>query len=172
MPILYCSTKSGGVDIPEPYDPNAILDYSFLYKPNQYKVNTQYSRFDVVLPTVFSGFYFECIDSGISGSVEPTWPTDLGMTLTDNTVTWKSREYNWYLDPAEGIEVNGLGGYLSTWTATNGVTVGNNVATDRATKIWVLTVPVGVTKFSITNKITTTTGRTDDRTVNIKVINR
>ena len=35
-----------------------------------------------------SGLVFECTTAGTSGSSEPTWPTDIGGTLTDNTVVW------------------------------------------------------------------------------------
>ena len=35
-----------------------------------------------------SGLVFECTTAGTSGSSEPTWPTDMGSTLTDNTVVW------------------------------------------------------------------------------------
>ena len=35
-----------------------------------------------------SGLVFECTTAGTSGSSEPTWPTDIGSTLTDHTVVW------------------------------------------------------------------------------------
>ena len=35
-----------------------------------------------------SGLVFECSTAGTSGSSEPSWPTDIGSTLTDNTVVW------------------------------------------------------------------------------------
>tara|TARA_A100001515_G_C4559220_1_gene206039 strand:- start:311 stop:1204 length:894 start_codon:yes stop_codon:yes gene_type:complete len=35
-----------------------------------------------------SGLVFECTTAGTSGSSEPTWPTDIGSTITDNTVVW------------------------------------------------------------------------------------
>ncbi len=35
-----------------------------------------------------SGLVFECLTAGTSGSSEPDWPTDIGSTLTDNTVVW------------------------------------------------------------------------------------
>tara|TARA_B100001059_G_C17829793_1_gene583858 strand:- start:158 stop:1051 length:894 start_codon:yes stop_codon:yes gene_type:complete len=35
-----------------------------------------------------SGLVFECSTAGTSGSSEPDWPTDIGSTLTDNTVVW------------------------------------------------------------------------------------
>ena len=35
-----------------------------------------------------SGLVFECTTAGTPGSSEPAWPTDIGSTLTDNTVVW------------------------------------------------------------------------------------
>jgi lambda family phage minor tail protein L len=37
-----------------------------------------------------SGLVFQCIDAGTSGSTEPAWPTDIGSTVVDGTVTWKA----------------------------------------------------------------------------------
>jgi len=35
-----------------------------------------------------SGLVFECTTAGTSGSSEPSWPTDIGSTIADNTVVW------------------------------------------------------------------------------------
>ena len=35
-----------------------------------------------------SGLVFECTTAGTSGGSEPSWPTDIGSTITDNTVVW------------------------------------------------------------------------------------
>ena len=35
-----------------------------------------------------SGLVFKCTTAGTSGSSQPTWPTDIGSTITDNTVVW------------------------------------------------------------------------------------
>ena len=35
-----------------------------------------------------SGLVFRCTTAGTSGSTEPVWATDIGSTITDNTVTW------------------------------------------------------------------------------------
>jgi hypothetical protein len=43
-----------------------------------------------VYPTVWNGCVYECTVSGTShASTEPTWPTTIDATVTDNTVTWK-----------------------------------------------------------------------------------
>jgi len=35
-----------------------------------------------------SGLFFKCTTAGTSGSSEPSWPTDIGSTVTDNTCVW------------------------------------------------------------------------------------
>jgi lambda family phage minor tail protein L len=35
-----------------------------------------------------SGLFFRCTTAGTSGSSEPSWPTDIGSTITDNTCVW------------------------------------------------------------------------------------
>jgi hypothetical protein len=42
------------------------------------------------VPAVNSGMYFRAsfTGSGTTGSVEPTWPSTIGATVVDNTVTW------------------------------------------------------------------------------------
>ena len=34
------------------------------------------------------GLWFRCSTAGTSASTEPKWPTDIGSTITDNTVVW------------------------------------------------------------------------------------
>ncbi len=35
-----------------------------------------------------SGLFFRCTTAGTSDSAEPSWPTDIGSTITDNTCVW------------------------------------------------------------------------------------
>ena len=35
-----------------------------------------------------SGLFFRCTTAGTSASSEPSWPTDIGSTVTDNTCVW------------------------------------------------------------------------------------
>lgn len=49
---------------------------------------TAYSLGDRVVPTSSNGFYYECTTAGTSAGTEPTWPTTIGNTVVDGTVTW------------------------------------------------------------------------------------
>jgi len=75
---------------------------------------TTYSEADLVVPTVYNGYYYKCttVDGGDSGGSEPTFPTNQDATVTDNVLTWEAipdtkpgvgkdwRSY-WYLDSSK-----------------------------------------------------------------------
>ncbi len=54
---------------------------------NAWAATTAYGTDNFVRPTTFAGHYYKCTTSGISGAVQPTWPTN-GTTVTDGTVVW------------------------------------------------------------------------------------
>ena len=63
------------------------VNYSCIHNhqtPTQWSVDTLYSRGDYVSPTIPNGFYYLCVDTGYSGSVEPTWPTTLNETVSES----------------------------------------------------------------------------------------
>ena len=51
--------------------------------------NTAYTVGDRVTPAAANGYAYECTTAGTShASNEPTWPTVVGKTVSDGTVTW------------------------------------------------------------------------------------
>jgi len=150
------------------HDPNAILLYGFSYKPSVWEANTVYgTEITVVIPTVFNGFEYQVISNGISDAVtEPVWPTTVGDTIEDGSVTFKAAHYTKYLANSDTI-------VASTWSATDSVTVSSEAYTaDGQTQALIGPVPAGVEEFTITNHITTSTGEEDDRSLLIKVKER
>ena len=55
----------------------------------KWQANTTYAPYQYVQPTTENGFQYVVIDGGKSASVEPTWPTTVGLTVSDGTVEWK-----------------------------------------------------------------------------------
>ncbi|MBM4137215.1 MAG: hypothetical protein FJ241_10360 [Nitrospira sp.] len=66
--------------------------YGADYVPSQgsgWVTGTGYALNAVVIPTVPNNFRYECIVAGTSGASEPVWPTSIGGTVADGTVTWR-----------------------------------------------------------------------------------
>jgi uncharacterized phage protein (TIGR02218 family) len=43
---------------------------------------------DIVQPTTPNGYFYRCTVAGTTAGGEPTWPTTVGATVVDATVTW------------------------------------------------------------------------------------
>lgn len=61
--------------------------------------------------------------AGVSGVVEPTWPTTLGTRVTDGTVIWEAVELDWIEWTARPIMESGL--TEPVWPTTVGAFVGD-----------------------------------------------
>ncbi|MDI6815278.1 MAG: hypothetical protein QMC90_04280 [Dehalococcoidales bacterium] len=55
--------------------------------------NTAYALGDKVEPTTKNNCVYECTTAGTSGATEPTWTTNEGSTVADNTVVWTCHTY-------------------------------------------------------------------------------
>lgn len=66
---------------------------------------------------------FKAVQSGlgVSGTVEPLWPTTAGLTVVDNTVTWEAVDATRVVWEAEPIMLTGA--TEPTWPTTDGATV-------------------------------------------------
>jgi hypothetical protein len=58
------------------------------YSPAPWEASTAYGLGQRVVPPALNGYVHECTDDGTSDSGAPTWPTTIGGTVTDGTVTW------------------------------------------------------------------------------------
>ena len=167
--MKYYSATQAKVKACSPHDPSAILPYGFIYKPDVWTLTTVYTKKnDIVIPTVFNGFYYKVDSNGISGSTEPTWPTVKDETVADGTVLFKAVEYDLFLDDGETLAATS-----DTWTSTNSVPLTDNVySVTGKTSVYAGPIPAGVTSFELTNTVIDNNGRIDERTIKITVKDR
>ena len=96
----------------------------------------------VVKPSGGNGFLYRCVVAGTSGgSARPTWPTTVGQTVTDGTVTW--------VNTGESITV--LTSAAASWTTvTLGAAAAFGVCYDAQTGVAATEPLVVVNAFSPT----------------------
>ena len=99
--MIYSPEQAGPLRITEPYDPNESRLMGIIYKPNTWLSATFYGKqdcddYDVVIPTVFTGFYHRVKNPGLAGATEPVWATTPeGLTVDGTTgLVWEAVLYN------------------------------------------------------------------------------
>jgi hypothetical protein len=105
-------------------DPAESLDYAVEFDRHCVRLrepNTDYSINTRVRPARATGLQYTATVAGRSGTDEPRWPTTVGGTVQDGSITWT----------AEAVSVASLLRSLNTatWTADTGVTVATPTTT-------------------------------------------
>lgn len=106
--VITLTTSSGNIGFAEHVDDSAqhtilmvdgIEGYVFktdgTFKPCipvAWTAATAYVSGDAVSPVTANGFCYDCTVSGTTAGVQPAWPTTVGATVVDGTVTWECRE--------------------------------------------------------------------------------
>jgi prepilin-type N-terminal cleavage/methylation domain-containing protein len=68
-------------------DNGVIWTNGGLTPPNPWAASTPYTLYAVIYPT--NGYQYICTVAGTSGTTQPSWPTTIGSTVPDGSVTWK-----------------------------------------------------------------------------------
>lgn len=55
--------------------------------------NTTYAEGTLLYPSVWNGLQYECVDAGVTGSIEPTWWHTEGGSGKSGTATFLARQY-------------------------------------------------------------------------------
>lgn len=76
--LLDCTTANGRLAVG--YDPPARAN------------TTAYGLGQQVTPATLNGYVYRCTVAGTSGGSAPAWPTTIGATVTDGTVTWTCQD--------------------------------------------------------------------------------
>jgi len=82
------------------------------FTPASWEDTTAYALGQKVTPTVLNGYVYEVTVAGTShATTEPTWPTTIGNTVVDATVTWRAETTdatvaNVYIQIAASVTAN------------------------------------------------------------------
>lgn len=83
-----------------------------LATPANWVASTVYALGAFAKPVTQNGYHYEVTTAGTSAATEPTWPTVVGNTVVDGTVTWTCRRYAgnmlWYgtISPSQLVGSN------------------------------------------------------------------
>lgn len=91
---------------------------------------------DIVRPTTYNGYRYKATVAGTTGGAQPTWPTTIGQTVVDGTVTWRCEsELNDITDVRLATTQGGLAS--ATWGAS--LNVGTSVLSGagNAAVVWI-----------------------------------
>ncbi len=162
------SARQSKLRVPNPHDPDAIVDYGFKFKPEVWQANTVYEEgINYIRPTVHNGYEYLVVSNGISGAVEPEWPTIKDGTVADGTVMLKAINYQSYLRPDDTL-VTG-----TAWTASDQVPIVSGTFTAEGVAVAkVGPIPTGVKSFSLKLHAVSSAGDADDRTLLVTVKER
>lgn len=69
---------------------------------------------DTVRPTAANGCLYVCTVAGTSGTTEPAWPTTVGATVVDGSLTWNTVPSNQEVFQVEDIGVTTIGSDYAT----------------------------------------------------------
>ncbi len=70
-----------------------------VFTPTAWEKDKEYSYNTLVKPTTPNGSYYRCVQSGVSGHIEPEqWNTGFSSETVDSTVKWKQEEPVFILD--------------------------------------------------------------------------
>lgn len=67
--------------------------HHYLDDPGVWVTLTAYGSGIFRRPTTVNGFRYEVTTGGTTAAAEPTWPTTIGATVVDGTVTWTCRSF-------------------------------------------------------------------------------
>ena len=166
--MIYSPYQKGPLRITGDYDPDSVHLFGWKFRPNTWQAGTPYElrspdNPDLVMPSVYKGFYAECVNPGMSAAQEPTWSTTSGgLTIESTGVIWKMMPYN--MKPLSLTISN------SSW-APQGATIADQSRTTTSTQCRITEV-TATDYFYLINSVTYSNGDSDDFTAKFKVRDR
>lgn len=153
-------------------DKDSLLYYTFFLKPPVWEASKELIKGAIVSPSSPTGYLYKVIQSGITGTSEPTWTTKTTSKTTDNTVI--------YL-PIDNTSILSANGTLNTSTSTFEVSddipiIDSYFTTDGKAGVQIGPIPLTVKRIKLTFKFFIDSGQPleeyDERSIIIKITDR
>ena len=98
-------------------NPTAADDVFFNEKPApNWAASTAYVLGVIRCPNTGNGFFYEVTTAGTTAATEPVWPTTVGATVVNGTVTWTCRASTVTLATAQTVGTINFTGFTGTFT--------------------------------------------------------
>ena len=153
------------------HDPDDKRYIGLIFKPSTWTANTVYEKrndddFDIVLPTVYTGFYYKVITPGKSTTVEPTWVAEDGeeTVQTGTSLVFKAVNYN--LMPV-GENVSSI-----SYACTHGATVSSSSSDSSSCQFMIDPLPaeaIAAKSFVVTATVIKSNGEQFDVSLEFRV---
>ena len=155
------SGGAGGAALPVAAD-DVFIDNK--NAPN-WAASTAYTLGSIRCPlAVANGYFYEVTTAGTSAATEPIWPTVVGNTVTDGTITWTCRLATVTKTTNATCLTLNFTNFIGTWTIANGIAL--NVTGTGAT----ITLGSGMTYTQGTTGVLSTRGINTAVTINFNGI--
>lgn len=165
---VYSALQKGPLKIAGIHDPQERRVFGIVFRPATWAANTVYRKtsdedFDVVLPSVFTGLYYQVKTPGKSGASEPNWVLLAGDETIDGVLglTWEAVNYNLMIPIENVIDV--------TASATEGVVISNLSFTQTDCQFMINPFTPGPVSFQVTCHVTKDNNEEFDVTLQFKV---
>jgi hypothetical protein len=176
--MLYNSLSKGPYKVIGAHDPDSIRTMAIVLRPPERANSTVYylpraDAGDIVIPSTFTGVYYEVKNPGKSAAAEPTMATVIDAETEDGSVLWVTKPYNMMIP---GVTIS-IGESPVTCTATEGVTVSSITNTETQVQFTIDAIPELATarstlSFDVHLHIILSDGDAVDMTIRFKVAER
>lgn len=141
-------------------DPSDVRTVTVFWGAPVFSANRVYLVGEICRPTTDNGYYYTCT---VSGKAPATEPASWGQkTQVVGTATFVATSFDLFVRPTESLST-------SSWTATTGVTLSNEVKDSVATAVTVTITDPTIELFELTNHVVKTGGDARDKTFQYKV---
>ena len=172
--MLYDSISKGPYKVSGVHDPDSIRTIAVVLRPPVRTNSTVYywrrsDDYDIVIPSVFTGVYYEVKSPGLSAGVEPTMAKEVDAETEDGSVVWGTKAYNMMPPDIDIVSVD--------YDATSGVTLSSTSNTSRYAQFTIDAIPArpqarSTLTFNVHLHIVMSDGDAVDMTAKFKVAER